>query len=661
MATQERRFTGKPAWRAHGAIGAALLLTALLFIALAPRAQAAPYAAVVMDGRTGEILHARNHDTRLHPASLTKMMTIYVAFEAIQNGEVSLDTMITVSRRAASEVPSRLGLRAGQRIALRYLIRAAALRSGNDAATAIAEGISGSVEAFAARMNRTAAAIGMNNTRFLNAHGLTEVGHYSTARDMTLLGRQLYFDFPQYYNLFSRRSEHAGVARVNNTNVRFLDGYRGADGIKTGFTRAAGYNLTAAAERNGVRVFVTVFGGRSVIDRHRRVVGLMDMGFDRAPARVATRRPSRPDYARDAGGGSGRAAGRTIRLQTAPQRSLFPAPRPGREPDEPTDALLATLQQEIDAMVAEVGEVDAPPEPDPAALAADGAAQEDGAPETGQTAEVLAISPVPVPRPAEGLAAATETGPADDPEIATRAAQGGFGTAAALAEVALPETALPEDGPQADPETLAAADTPQATPAPRQFTHSRQDIGPVLIEDGLVVIPGLPAIAAGQEATGRAADAGAQDPAETPPAPAIETAALDPERTPPEEPTPPEAPQRDAPLAADTAIILTASDIDTAPGFAIDARLPEIVRRATTGHGGGWAVRLGSYATRFDAERALLRVTLAESGALGRGGRRVGQRGGRFLADVENLTQEQAELACIRLTARAQPCEVIAP
>jgi len=303
----------------YGINMAAVLCCVLVMVWLAPlnRAQAAPFAAVVMDARSGEILHATNHDTRLHPASLTKMMTLYVAFEAIQNGEISLDTRVRISRRAAREVPSRLGLREGQRIALRYLIRGAALRSGNDAATAIAEAVGGSVEGFAARMNRTAAAIGMRNTRFHNAHGLTQSGHMSTARDMTILGRQLYFDFPQYYNLFSRRSEDAGVARVRNTNSRFLDNYSGADGIKTGFTNAAGYNLTAMAERGGVRIVVTVFGGRSVAHRHEQVVGLMNRGFREAPARVALRRPAPPDYARapqvasnqsegGAGGGGGR-------------------------------------------------------------------------------------------------------------------------------------------------------------------------------------------------------------------------------------------------------------------------------------------------------------------------------------------------------------------
>ena len=128
------------------------------------RATAAPYAAMVMDARTGEVLHSRNADTPLHPASLTKMMTLYIAFQAIQRGEITLDTVVTVTQQAASEPPSKLGLRTGQQIRMRYLLRAAAVKSANDAATAIGVAISGSEEAFATRMNRTARAMGMRNT-----------------------------------------------------------------------------------------------------------------------------------------------------------------------------------------------------------------------------------------------------------------------------------------------------------------------------------------------------------------------------------------------------------------------------------------------------------------------------------------------------------------
>jgi D-alanyl-D-alanine carboxypeptidase len=271
-----------------------------LLVVLPLSAIAAPYAAMVMDARSGEVLHSRNADTRLHPASLTKMMTLYIAFEAVERGEIDLDTKVRISRHAASEPPSKLGLKAGQRIAFRYLIRAAAVKSANDAATAIGEALEGSEAAFARRMNRTAKALGMTRTTFKNAHGLTQNGHMSTARDMTILGRHVLYDYPEYYNLFSRKSTHAGVRNVSNTNRRLLAAYRGADGIKTGYTRAAGFNLVASAERGPERIIATVFGGTSTSARNARVAELLDMGFKRAPSRVALRKPNKPPYIKTA-------------------------------------------------------------------------------------------------------------------------------------------------------------------------------------------------------------------------------------------------------------------------------------------------------------------------------------------------------------------------
>ena len=267
-------------------------LTALIFLFVASAASAAPYAAMVIDARTGKVLHARNADTRLHPASLTKMMTLYVTFDAIKHGEISLDTMVTVTRKAANEPPSKLGLRAGQRIKLRYLIRAAAVKSANDAATAIGIAISGSEAEFAKRMTSMARKMGMTRTTFKNANGLTRSGHLSTARDMTTLGRHLFFDFPQYYNLFSRKSTNAGVRQVVNTNRKLLSAYRGADGIKTGYTNAAGFNLVASAHRGDKRVIATVLGGRTSAWRNKRVAELLDMGFKRSPSYVAVRKPA---------------------------------------------------------------------------------------------------------------------------------------------------------------------------------------------------------------------------------------------------------------------------------------------------------------------------------------------------------------------------------
>ncbi|MEW2912970.1 D-alanyl-D-alanine carboxypeptidase family protein [Leisingera sp. JC11] len=338
---------------------AAVFLLAVFTLALQPqRAAAAPYAAMVIDARTGEVLHSRNADTRLHPASLTKMMTLYIAFEAVRNGEITLDTKVRISRNAAAEPPSKLGLKSGQRIAFRYLIRAAAVKSANDAATAIGETLSGSEAAFARRMNRTAKALGMSRTTFKNAHGLTASGHLSTASDMTTLGRHLLYDYPEYYNLFSRRSTHAGIREVPNTNRRLLAAYRGADGIKTGYTRAAGFNLVASAKRGNERIIATVFGGKSTVSRNAKVAELLDLGFRRAPSRAALRKPQRPAYqgagnvvVADADDGpSHGVAGKTIRVTGQVNTSLRPKTRPGKGE---SPVLVAALEEALQTPPAE--------------------------------------------------------------------------------------------------------------------------------------------------------------------------------------------------------------------------------------------------------------------------------------------------------------------
>ncbi len=273
----------------HLACGLALALSMTLCAAVAG---AQEYAAYVMDARNGKAVHAVNADKRLNPASLTKMMTLYVVFDEVRRGRLSLDQKITISSNAASEPPSKLGLRAGQKIELRYLIRAAAIKSANDAATALGEAVAGSEDAFADRMTQYAKAMGLKNTQFKNAHGLTQAGHYSSAHDMAEIGRRLFFDFPQYYNIFGRNSTSAGIATVQNTNRRLLDAYDGADGIKTGYTRAAGFNLVSSAERGGERVIVSVFGGKSTASRNAEVMRLMDLGFSKMPSRVQIAAPA---------------------------------------------------------------------------------------------------------------------------------------------------------------------------------------------------------------------------------------------------------------------------------------------------------------------------------------------------------------------------------
>ncbi|WP_306151878.1 D-alanyl-D-alanine carboxypeptidase family protein [Roseovarius sp. MMSF_3281] len=388
--------------------GLVALATIWMLIIVPLSAAAAPYAALVMDARSGEVLHSRNADTRLHPASLTKMMTLYIAFEAVENGEIGLDTPVRISKHAASEPPSKLGLRSGQTIRFRYLLRAAAVKSANDAATAIAEAIEGSEAKFARRMNRTAKAMGMTRTTFKNAHGLTESGHLSTARDMTLLGRHVFYDYPDYYNLFSRISANAGVKKVYHTNRRLLRNYRGADGIKTGYTRAAGFNLTASAERGGERIIATVFGGRSTATRNAKVAELLDLGFRRAPSRVAVHKPRRPAYMGKVGGGTPGGFGKKVRLVAAAavKKSLRPQVRPMPE----TAPVAIAAKDDIEAAIK-------------AAQAVDLAAAVEQPREAGAT---VLPKVKPEARP-EDLVLASVQQPAEDPvqEVVTRLSTSG--------------------------------------------------------------------------------------------------------------------------------------------------------------------------------------------------------------------------------------------
>ncbi len=507
-----------------------LLVWAIGFLALfATTAGAVQYAAFVMDARTGETLYSNNADTPLPPASLTKMMTLYIAFQEIEAGRVSLDTMITVSKNAANQAPTRLGLKAGQKIALRYLIRAAAVKSANDAAAAIGDALAGSPEKWGARMTSTARALGMKHSTFKNANGLSAKGHLSTARDMSTLGRHLFYDFPQYYNIFSRRTTDAGLATVANTNRKFLDSYEGADGIKTGYTDAAGFNLTASAERNGVRLIATVFGGTSTAMRNQKMAELLDAGFKKAKPGAQTVKPV-----------------------------------PADPEAKPLDgALVAAADGTVDEALPEV---------------------ETGAGKTLRLNLAVATSPRPQARP--GATSAPET------LVATAAAATEVD---AIATVSAP----PPPADSLEGQALALASGNGATAS----TPSQ----------GNVTVTASAAEQPLQLASGAVRPA-----------------------------------KRNSPIYTD-------SDAELA---AVPAK-PEVVTRLSTSGGQTWGVNLGHYNTRSEAERLLLKIQLVESATLGDGLRKVIERKGGYDANFMGLSQENADLACRRLQARAVQCFTI--
>jgi D-alanyl-D-alanine carboxypeptidase len=237
------------------------------------------YAAIVIDAQTGEPLFVRHADDRRYPASLTKMMTLYLTFEALQQGRVRTTDVLTVSRHAASMPPSKLGLAAGQTITLDDAMRATAIRSANDMAVAIAEHIGGSEDRFASLMTAKARQLGMNNTRFVNANGLPDSRQATTARDMATLSLALMRDFPQYYSYMGQHDWVYNGREYRNTNGLLREG-RGYDGLKTGYIRDSGYNLAASAVRDGRRLVTVVMGGRSVPSRNAHVAELTETGFE---------------------------------------------------------------------------------------------------------------------------------------------------------------------------------------------------------------------------------------------------------------------------------------------------------------------------------------------------------------------------------------------
>jgi D-alanyl-D-alanine carboxypeptidase len=636
-------------------VGLGIVVLGWLVVMAAAPLVAAPYAAMVVDARNGEVLHARNHDTKLHPASLTKMMTLYLAFEAVKHGEVGLDTKFKGSRRATRAECVCLGLKQGQTISLRYLIRAAALRSANDAAVVIAEGISGSVEAFAKRMTLTARAMGMRNTTFKNPHGLTQSGHVSTARDMTTLGRQLFFDYPQYFNIFSRRSDFAGVANVPNTNRRFLDAYRGANGIKTGYTRAAGFNLTASAQRGSEHIIATMFGGSSTAARNARVAELLDMGFSRAKSRVAVRKPGTPAYqgrgnlvaAKPKNGDDDPNAGaKTIRLVTAVRKSPRPRARPAPQlPEE----LLVAVAEGVDLSVTETAaelslaelapealQISPPPRPDDEAIAAneqttegtddavdlavaeaagfsiadpeDLAALEppdatdslaaDAVEETA--AELVAQPQTPNTRPSEAVGAMAQIDPAAPEEDAARLA--------AAAEEA--------PNPVQPPEAIAQDDGP---PPEMLWTGAPESFLPEPVDSALSLNADL-------------------DVTVQPTEPAENGIIL----------------TRSEPSDSDLVTAMVAESFDSGP--------PEVISRVSTSDAARlWGISLGAFNTRHDAERSLITVRMAEAQALSSGISRIRQTSGRFEASFAGLTEGEADRACARLSARGMDCNVARP
>jgi D-alanyl-D-alanine carboxypeptidase len=236
------------------------------------------YAAIVVDAKTGEVLYDQSPDARRYPASITKIMTMYLAFEQLSSGRLSLNDSLVVSPHAAAMAPSKLGIRQGGTISVGDAMSAIAVKSANDMAVAMAEKMGGSESGFAAMMTAKAKALGMNNTQFVNASGLPDTRQLTTARDIAILSRAVLRDYPQYYAYFGKR-EFTWNGQTTRNHNHLLGQMPGVDGIKTGFTNASGFNLAASAIRDNRRLIAVVLGGSSTAARDSHVADLLDAGF----------------------------------------------------------------------------------------------------------------------------------------------------------------------------------------------------------------------------------------------------------------------------------------------------------------------------------------------------------------------------------------------
>jgi D-alanyl-D-alanine carboxypeptidase len=268
--------------RMHGSRASRLIAFVLAAFAAAPAltggAAAAAAPALVVDVDSGKVLYAERATDPWFPASITKLMTTYVALSAVQEGKVRLDTLLAVSENAASQPPSKMAFRPGTQVTLDNALKIIMVKSANDVATVIAEGIGGSVEGFAKMMNDAAWRIGMRESHWTNPHGLPDPEQYTSARDMAILGRALLRDFPEQRGLFQLSAIQLGKRVMANHNG-LIGRYPGADGMKTGFICSSGFNVVASATRDGRRLITIVMGSPSAAERTHKAADLFDRGF----------------------------------------------------------------------------------------------------------------------------------------------------------------------------------------------------------------------------------------------------------------------------------------------------------------------------------------------------------------------------------------------
>lgn len=476
-----------------------LLAFAVCAIVLAPaqslyaqqakkQAKAAPepkQASIVIDANTGKVLHADSADAPRFPASLTKMMTLYILFGEIEQGRLSYQSKIKFSERATSVAPSKLGLEAGEEIEVLDAVKALVVKSANDVAVAIAEHIGGTEAQFARLMTERAHQIGMTSTTFRNASGLPNPAQRSTARDMVTLGLRLQDDFPQHYRLFST-SSFTFRGKTYKSHNTLMAGFPGMDGIKTGYTRASGFNLVSSVHAEGKHIVGAVFGGKTAATRNAHMRSLLYMALQKAstektrtrgPQLIAQARPARQVAAASADAGWGAKTKKPAAEKPAARQPAAPAKVAAVAPPAPAPAV-RPAQAAADPVRARRDAI------------ADVLAEGDASANTGTTGAISGSDAAAPRLDLQALRAAMSDAPDAPPEAAQtrtlQASNGGPQDIASLIRDSIVEDAPPTAKPAADmtarpPSTLdsqAHALAAVATPAQAGAVPMRDRLQP---------------------------------------------------------------------------------------------------------------------------------------------------------------------------------------
>lgn len=580
-----------------------------------------------MDANTGAVLHQDDADELRHPASLTKMMTLYLTFETLEQGRMSMSSPVTISEEAASVAPSKLDLQPGEEISVREAVLALITKSANDVAVALAEKIGGNQKNFVRLMNAKARDLGMSKTNFENPSGLPDPDQVTTARDMVTLGLHLQDDFPQYYPLFATRVfTYSGSSHRNHNTL--MNTFAGIDGIKTGYTQASGFNLVSSLHRSGRHLVGAVFGGSSAASRNAEMRTLLTRAMNKASP-VKTRKPQ-PAYTAKLKGEPKRAErpAKPKPVEVAQADTPPPAPKPARAAEPPKPAATPTQAAAKPAMAAMPGPTAAQPTtptPEPPAAPAEAEANASPAAVAPQAAPApISITKVhriivaprqgpkrPAPRPDETTDMdASDTTPAapgkDDgglPQVSeTIVAKTNKGTGAVYTvasdsrasmlgagDLAEKQTAVEPtsaEAPLKAPEAETAAVAPvRPMPAVPQQTAAAQPAKPVAVPSPVKAAVVSP---------------------KKPPAPKVVTAALAPapaSAKPVSKPreVPPAAVQRGLPPSSLNAQAAALSSAGSPPGSARVASLSP----AVAADGGRFEIQIGAYNSVEEAQRAL--------------------------------------------------------